>query len=136
MPVNYGIWGLQAAQVDAIVNAVTAAMTAAYDAWGLTGRGAWRGLEGYVPVFQTANIPAAGGVVVVNYNGRGILMATMHAVGANPVSTQIDIDGVTIVNSASVPESAAYFIGFTTNLYVRMVSGGAGGGGMVVYLHE
>lgn len=73
---------------------------------------------------------------MVNFNGRGILMAVMHAVGANPVSTRIDIDGVTRVNSSNVPENAAFFIGFTTNLYVRMVSGGAGGGGMVVYLRE
>ena len=107
-----------------------------YSPWGLTSRDTWRGLEGYIPVFATAAIPGGGAVVVVNYNGRGILMSTNHAVGANPVSTEIRIDGVVIVNSASVPESAAYFIGFTTNLYVRMVSGGPGGGGMVVYLHE
>jgi len=96
----------------------------------------WRGLEGYVPVFATAAIPAAGGIVVVNYVGRGILMSTNHAIGANPVTTRIDIDGVTIANSTQVPESAMYLIGFATSLWVQMVSGGAGGGGMVVYIHE
>lgn len=106
-----------------------------YSPWGITSRDTWRGLEGYVPVFATAGIPGGGAVVVVNYTGRGILMSTQHAVGANPVSTQIDLDGVTIVNT-TLPESAAYFIGFTTSLYVKMVSGGAGGTGMVVYLHE
>ena len=104
--------------------------------YGLGPRQLWRGLEGYTPVFAVAAIPGGGGVDVVNYNGRGILMSTQHAVGANPVATRIDIDGVTIVNSGNVPEVASFFIAFTTNLYVRMVSGGAGGGGMVVYMHE
>jgi len=104
--------------------------------YGLGPREVWRGLENYVPVFAVAGIPGGGGVDVVNYVGRGILMSAQHAVGANPVATRIDIDGITIVNSADVPESSAFFIGFNTSLYVRMTSGGVGGGALVVYLHE
>lgn len=91
---------------------------------------------GWTPVFATAAIPGGGGVVVVNFNGHGILMSVAHAVGANPVNTRIDVDGVTLVNAATVPEHTPFYIGFNTNLYVEMVSGGGGGGALVVYLHS
>jgi len=104
--------------------------------YGLGPRQIWRGLEDYQPVFAVAAIPGGGGVDVVNYVGRGILMSTQHAIGANPVATRIDIDGVTLVNSANVPEVSSFFIAFDISLYVRMVSGGGGGGALVVYLHE
>jgi len=95
----------------------------------------WRGLEGYVPVIARAAIPGGGGVIIVNYLGRGILMSTSYAAAASPVSVRIDVDGVTLVN-AVIPESQFHMIGFATSLWVQMVSGGAGGPGQVTYLHE
>lgn len=95
----------------------------------------WRGLEGYIPVIAQAGIPGPGGVTIVNFAGRGVLISTSYAVAAAPVSVQIDVDGVTLVN-AVIPESQFHLIGFRTALFVRMVSGGAGGPGQVTYLHE
>ena len=106
-----------------------------YSPWGITARDTWRGLENYVPAIAQAGIPGGGGVDVVNYAGRGILMSTNWSPAAAPVIVRVDIDGVTILNAAA-PESMAFFIGFTVSLYVRMVSGGVGGPATVVYLRE
>jgi len=91
-------------------------------------------LEGYVPVVQVGNIPAAGAVIIVDYAGKGILMSSNFAIGANPVNVEVRIDGVVIMNVVS-PEVVDYFVEFNTALFVRMVSGGAGGAAAVIYLH-